>query len=360
MTGKNFYLLENKTSKNKSESNKNKIILNTRVRLARNLTDYKFTSICSNQEKNILLKKIKRYVEEIKELRDFRFYSVKSLGKIQRDLLFKDYLITPGMANRMQGKGLFVKYGQDRGESSAIMINQEDHLRIQGVRPGLNISEAYEEVIEIEKYFEKKLSFAFDRNLGYLTASPINLGTALRVSVIAHLPVLAVSTRIADFVKKLNRVGCLINGYFMGNSEVIGNLFKISNLVTLGKGEEDIVEEMKAICLNIIDDEEIARKKLKESDLLGIKDNIYRSFGLLKYAKILSYEESLELLSIIRLGLDLDIISGVNDFDYFELINKISDSHIILDLEISSSVTDDELDSIRADLIRKKILKGTD
>jgi protein arginine kinase len=360
MVSKNFYLLENKTGKKKSGNNKNKIILNTRVRLARNLADSKFASISSGQEKNILLKEIKEYVNDMKGFKDYRFFTVKSLGKIQRDLLFKDYMVSPEMANKMQGKGLFIKSGPNRGESSTVMVNQEDHLRVQSVRSGLNIIEAYNEVIKIEKCFERKLSFAFDRNLGYLTASPVNLGTALRVSVIAHLPVLAVSPRVADFVKKLNQVGCLINGYFVGHSEIIGNLFRISNQVTLGKGEEDIVEEMQAICLNIIDDEEVARRKLKENDPLGIKDNIYRSFGLLKYAKILSYEESLELLSIIRLGLDLDIISGIDDFDYFELINKISDSYIISDLEISGRVTDDELDSIRADLIRKKILKEAD
>jgi len=360
MAGKNFYLVENKTRKRKPVSNKNKIILNTRVRLARNLAEFKFASISSSQEKNILLKEIKEYIGSMKEFKDLRFYNIKSMQKIQRDLLLKDYMISPKIANKMQGKGLFVRFGTDWGESSAIIVNHEDHLRIQSARSGLNILEAYREVLKIEKYFEKKLSFAFDRSLGYLTASPVNLGTALRVSVIAHLPVLAVSPGIADFVKKLNKVGCLINGYFMGHSGIIGNLFKISNQVTLGKGEDDIVEEMQAICLNIIDDEEIARRKLRESDLLGIKDNIYRSFGLLKYAKILSYEESLELLSIIRLGLDLDIISGINDFDFFELIGRINDSHVISDLEISGRVTDDQLDSTRADLIRRKILKEAD
>ncbi len=357
MTGKNFYLLESKTGKRRSGNNKNKIILNTRVRLARNLADHKFVNISSGPEKNIILKEIRKYIDDVKFFKDFRFYSVKNLGKIQRDLLFKDFMIGPEAANKMQGKGLFIRPSQNWGDSSIIMINQEDHLRIQSIRPGLNILEAYKEVIGIERYFERKISFAFDKNLGFLTASPLNLGTALKVSVIVHLPVLAISPEVADFVKKLNQVGCLINGYFVGHSEIIGNLFKISNQVTLGKSEGAIVEEMQAICLNIIDDEKAARIKLKESDPLGIKDNIYRSFGLLKYAKILSYEESLELLSILRLGLDLDIIDGINDFDYFEIMGKISDSHVISDLEMSGRVTDDELDSARADLIRKKILK---
>jgi len=357
MTSENFFLLKNKTGKTSPKNNRNRIILNTTVRLLRNITGYKFTSSSSGREKSILLEKIKKCVEDIKELRSFRFLLIKNLQKIQRDLLLEDYMISTKMADKVQGKGLFIRSGQDKGESLSIAINQEDHLMIQSVRKWLNILEAYHEVNEIESHLESKLNFAFDENLGYLTTSPINLGTALKISFITHLPVMAASPRIAEFVKKLNQVGCIIHGYFMGDSEVIGNLFKISNTVTLGKGEEDIVEEIQAICLNIIDDEQNARRKLKKNDLLGIKDNIYRSFGLLKYAKILSYEESVELLSIIRLGLDLDLIGGVEDFDYFELINKIRDPYIILDQEISEKVNSDRLDSIRADLIREKILK---
>lgn len=357
MNSENFFLLKNKNGKTSPKNTGNRIILNTTVRLLRNITGYKFASVSSGREKSILLKKIRQCVESTKELGAFRFFLVKNLQKIQRDLLLEDYMISARIADKVQGKGLFIRSGKIKGESSSIIINQEDHLMMQSVRKWLNISEAYHEASEIESHLESKLNFAFDENLGYLTASPINLGTALKISFIIHLPVMAASPKIAEFVKKLNQVGCLVHGYFMDDSEVIGNLFKISNMVTLGKGEEDIVEEIQAICLNIIDEEQNARRKLKKNDLLGIKDNICRSFGLLKYAKILSYEESVELLSIIRLGLDLDLINGVKDFDYFELINKIRDSYIILDQEISEKVGSDRMDLMRADLIREKILK---
>ena len=161
MADKNFYLLENRTRKRRPVSNKNKIILNTRVRLARNLADCKFASISSSQEKNILLKEIKEYVGNIKEFKDFRFYSIKSMGKIQRDLLLKDYMVSHKIANKMQGKGLFVRSGTDWGESSVIIVNHEDHLRIQSARPDLNILEAYHEVLKIEKYFEKKFELRY-------------------------------------------------------------------------------------------------------------------------------------------------------------------------------------------------------
>ena len=360
MAGENLYLMKNKTEQEKSAGNRNKIILNTRIWLARNLTNQKFAGAGSGRERNALLEEIKKSVSDTKIFKDFRYYKIGSLGKIQRDLLFKDYMIDAGVANRMQGKGLFIRSRLSSGMSTAVIINHEDHLGIQSTCPGLNIRKAYKEVTGIEKYFEKRLSFAFDSNLGYLTASPFNLGTALRITVIAHLPILIVGPGIADFVKKINSIGCQINGYFVGRSEIIGNLFEISNQVTLGKGERDIVKEMQVICLSIIEDEQNARMQLKRNDLLGIEDNIYRSFGLLKYAKILSYEEALELLSILRLGLDLSIIDGVYDFDFFELINKISNPRIILDMEISDEVNDDRLDSIRAGIIRKKVLKEAD
>jgi protein arginine kinase len=246
------------------------------------------------------------------------------------------------------------------GKSISILINHEDHLRIQCVYPGANILKAYNEVIALERQFEKDINFAFDNELGYLTTNPANLGTGLKIAITAHLPALSINPGIADFIKNLTRVGCSISGYFGGNTDIIGNLFKIFSRKALGKSEEEIVEEMQAICLNIIDEERNIRNDLLVNDLLGVKDNVYRSYGLLKYAKILSYEESLELLSILRLGLDLKIISEVRDFDFFEIINIVSDSHIILNYEINEDITDDKLDAIRADLIRKRVLRGKD
>lgn len=360
MAGEKFYLLEDKTKRKRKANDRDKVILNTIAMLSRNLINKKFPGASSGRERNTIIEEVKEAAGDIKEFEDFQYYRIGNLDKIQRDLLFKDYMVDEGAAKRMQGRGLFVRTAKDPGISTAVIINYEDHVRIQSSCPGLNIRRTYNEIMGIEKYFEKKLSFVFDSNIGYLTASPLNLGTALRITIIAHLPVLAVSPEIVDFVKKINNIGCQINGYFVGQSEIIGNLFEISNRITLGKGEKDIVKEMEAICLSVVEDEKNARIQLKKNDSLGIEDNIYRSFGLLKYAKILSYEEALELLSIIKLGLDLDIIDGVYDFDFFELINKITDPHIIRDMELSDGINSDRLDSVRAEIIRKKILKEAD
>ncbi len=358
MSDKKFYLLEDRTSKSKFK-NKNKIILNTKVSLSRNLVDHKFVDISGSQEKIALLEEIKKYVDNNKKFGNFQFYDIKVIKGLQRELFLMDYMIDSEMSRRLSGKGVYIKEDRAVRSSSAIIINNEDHVRIQSVYPGLKIYKAYNEVMKIEKYFEKGLTFAFDRKLGYLTASPSNLGTALRVSVIVHLPVLAASTGLVDLLKRIGKIGCQIGGYFRSQPEVTGNLFEVYNGVTLGKGEREILDEMKAICLSIIEEEQKARAQIKRNDLLGIKDNVYRSYGLIKYSKILSYEEALELLSIIRLGLDLDLIDDVNDFDFFELVNKLSDSRIMVDMEINDKIKGDRIDLIRADIIREKILKGS-
>ena len=296
----------------------------------------------------------------MKEFKDFSFYKIKDIENSQRDLLFRDYMINTEVSEEMQGEGLFVRNKLHREGTSAVIINNEDHINIQSVYPGLNIYKAYKKVIKIEKNLEKKFDFAFDKNLGYLTASPFNLGTALRVHVIAHLPVLVLSSEIDDLLKRMDRVGCQVKGYFIEQSDTSGNLFEIFNESTLGRSEEDILEEVKAICLNIVEEEGNAREQLKKKDLLGIEDNVYRSFGLLKYAKILSYEEALELLSIIKLGVDLGIINNLDGFDFFGLADKISSSRIIIDMEIGGKINSDYIDSIRADMIRKKITKDVD
>ncbi len=352
-----FSLLNMRSGKNSSEIN-TEVILNTRARLARNISDSKFVTAASPCEKDDILKRFKDIASKSKEFQDFRFYNLKNMTKIQRELLFEDYLINPEMGKKLKGKGVLVKTNPSyMGKSVSILINHEDHLRIQCVYPGVNILDAYAEVISIEKQFENAISFAFDNDFGYLTNNPANLGTGLKIAITAHLPALSINPGIADFIKNLTSVGCSIGGYFGGNIDVIGNLFSIFSVKALGKSEEEIVEEMQAICLNIIDEEKNKRNSLLVDDLLGVKDNVYRSYGLLKYAKILSYEESLELLSILRLGLDLKIIGEIKDFDFFELINICSDPHLILNYEINDKVTDDQLDAMRADLIRNRVLK---
>ena len=336
---------------------KDSIILSTRVSISRNLANYKFPSSCSTEEKNQLVDIIRNSASRIDKLSDLCFLKISKISDTERLIMANDYQIDDDFISKIPGRGILVMPQHSIRENAiAIPLCWDDHIRIQVSGPGNIIDESYSSAVEIEKSFESRLLFSFDKQWGYLTSNPANLGTALEISLMVHLPALAISPEIADFIKNLTKIGYAIGGFSGKDSEVIGNLFRISSSRTLGKSEKEIVEEMHAICLNIVDEEKSARKELLKKDPLGAKDNVCRSFGLLKYAKILSFEEALELLSILRLGLDLGIIEKIKDFDFFELINIVGDSHIISSFEMGKKATDDDIDKKRADLIRKKIL----
>lgn len=337
---------------------KNSIILSTRVSISRNLANYKFPSSCNSEEKNHLLGIIRDCAAKTDRLSDLCFLELSKISDMQKLVLANDYQIDDDFISKMPGRGIMIMPRHSiREDAIAVPLCWDDHIRIQISGPGDNIDRAYNNAVEIEKLFESRLLFSFDKKWGYLTSNPANLGTALEISLMVHLPALAISPEIADFIKNLTKIGYAIGGFSGKDSEVTGNLFRISSSKTLGKSEEEIVEEMHAICLNIIEEEESSRRNLLEKDLLGVKDNVCRSFGLLKYAKILSFEEALELLSILRLGLDMEIIEKIRDFDFFELINTVSDANIISSFEMSGESTDDDIDQKRAGLIREKILE---
>ena len=336
----------------------NSIILSTRVSLARNLANHKFPSSSTLDERNQIIKTIQDCIEGIDGKFEFHFHRLSRLTRVQRQMILDDYQIDEDFVSKLSGRAILLSPRLSLKVSAiSILLCWDDHIMIQVSSQGSCIKEVYATAGKIEKLLESRLSFSFDKEWGYLTANPANLGTALEVSIMTHLPAIAISPEIADFIKNLTKVGCSISGFSGINSEIIGNLFRISSSKTLGKSEEEIVEEMQAICLNIVEEEENSRKKLVKKDLLGAKDNVYRSFGLLKYAKILSFDEALELLSILRLGLDLGIVEKTRDFDLFELINIISDSHVISNFEIDGPVSDDDIDLKRADLIREKVLE---
>jgi len=336
----------------------NQIIMTTRARIARNLSDFKFSSINTINEKKNISNFIKETFYSYKNNNNYRFFSISRLSKIQRAFLVEKHILSPEMLIKLNGKGLIIKTGEDGLDHSlSILINEEDHLRIQSVYPGLNIKKAYREISNIEKNLEVKLRFAFDKDFGYLTSCPTNIGTALRISVITHLPAMVIAGRIEDFVKNIVKVGCSIRGFYGENSDVVGNLFQISNQFSLGKYEKQIIEDMNAICLNIVDAEKEALKSLRKEKNLSLEDSVYRSYGMLRFARMLSYGEALELLSIIKLGRDLSIIDDVKPFNFYQLISLLGESNIILANNGDLEPDTDEVDMIRARIIREKILK---
>ncbi|MBM3705531.1 MAG: hypothetical protein FJW66_03300 [Actinobacteria bacterium] len=341
------------------ESEKDGIILTTRSRIARNLNGFRFNTANSMPEKKEILESIRNSFFSSEKSKNYIYYNISKLSRLQRRFFVERHILSPEMIFRLYAKGLILKLDhRNFNVSVSIMINEEDHLRIQSTMPGLNICRTFKEIAEVEKILEKKLSFSFDRDFGYLNNCPTNLGTALRVSVIAHLPGIVVTGKVEDFVKKLGSIGCSIRGFYGEGSEIVGNIFQISNQVSLGKNEKQITEEMNAICLNIIEEESDVIKSLKDSRPAGVEDGIMRSYGMLKYAKMLSYGEALEILSMIKLGRDTCTLHDIKPFNFYQLISLLGESNIILGKNISADSRIDEVDMMRAGIVRNETLKG--
>jgi len=337
---------------------KEQIILTTRARIARNLSNFRFNSASSKEEKREIYKLLKEAFYSSNSKDDFKFFSVARLNKVKRFFLVEEHILSPEMLSKINGRGVIVRLGKDGFDRSlSILINEEDHLRIQSIYPGLDIGRVYMEVSNIEKDLSNRLRFAYDSDFGYLTSCPTNVGTSLRLSIIAHLPAIVAAGKIEEFIENLINIGCSIRGYYGENSDIFGNLFQISNQVSLGRYEKQIIEDMRAICLNIIDEEKDALKAIREKNEPVVEDSIYRSYGMLKFARMLSYGEALELISMIKLGQDLDIIEFVKPFDFYQLISLLGESNIILASNKDLRPGSNEVDKMRACIIREKILK---
>jgi protein arginine kinase len=335
------------------------IVLSSRASISRNIANYKFPSSCKIKESKEIINVIRSCASKTGGLSDFCFLDMAEVEKNQRFIMINDYQIEKDFISKLSGRGILIKPRHSIKENAvAVPLCWDDHIKIQVSGQGEIIRQVYKKAVEIEKLFEARLSFAFDSEWGYLTSNPANLGTALEISFLVHIPALAISSDITDFINRLIKIGCSVRGFDSVDTEITGNILRISSAKTLGKSEEEIVEEMHAICLNIIEEEKNSRRRLVKKDLLGTEDNISRSYGLIKHAKILSFEESVELLSILRLGADLGLIEKVKNFDLFDIINMINDFNISSEFEMGSEATDDDIDQKRAEFIRKAILEG--
>jgi protein arginine kinase len=335
-------------------------ILYSRVSVSRNLVGYNFGQTISTQDKKKILSLVKITASNIDEFSHFAFFDLRRLNQLERELLVESNIITRTMVSKVTGKGVFIKL-KDNGSNtiSSVMVNEDDHFKIQALTPGLGLYEGHKNVIGLEKQLESKLSFCFDRDLGYLTACPTMVGSGFEASVLVHLPSLVMSFKINDLIKRLNQLNCTLQGYHLEGSEVLGNLFLVSKESSLKNNDIDTVEEMVAICLNIIEEENLQTEALIKDTPISVADNIYRSYGVLEYAQLLSFDEAIELLSMVLLGKKLKILYNLKEFDFYQVINIIGNSYIRSYFG-NKDDTEDQVDAIRADILRKEILKGND
>jgi protein arginine kinase len=278
------------------------IVVSSRIRLARNLAGHKFLSRCSTTEKSEILTKLKEVLMSL-DLGDKIFYiSVDKASNLNRDFLVERHLISRHHAAGRGPRGVVIA----RREFFTAMINEEDHLRIQVLKAGCQLSKCYEQINHIDDMIEQKIGFAYSPRFGYLTACPTNLGTAIRCSVMLHLPALKMTGQIEKFFHAARDMGLAVRGLFGEGTEAASDLYQLSNQISLGVSEEAIVSEFEnTIMPEIVEYENAARKELLSKQVDTLDDKISRAMALLQSAHLISSHEALFLLSHLRLGINM-------------------------------------------------------
>src|SRR5690625_238317 len=328
------------------------IVLSSRIRLARNFLKIPFPIIAAQGE----LESIQEFLQKEYEHesfgnhKDFEYIPINQLTPIEKHTLVEKHLISPHLVKNKQTAGALIS----RDEQVSIMINEEDHLRIQLYFPGFQLEKALEEAFKIDDWLERKIDYAFDESMGYLTSCPINVGTGMRASVMMHLTALVFTKQINRLLPAINQLGFVIRGIYGEGSGAMGQIFQISNQITLGKSEDDIVKDLESVISQLIEHERNARRRLVEQSATELENRVYRSYGVLKYSRIIESKEAAACLSNVRLGIDLGVIKHVsrNIFNELMVLTQPGFLQQYAQKELSSS----ERDILRATLIRERLL----
>lgn len=328
------------------------IVISSRIRLARNFDGVLFT----NRNDMSSLEKVNSFSRSLlKPLKDvdghqYSNINLEQLSERDRAILVEKHLMSPALEEKLPYRNLVVS----DDASIVIMVNEEDHLRIQSMVSGLRLEVAYERVLKIDKTIEDKYPYAFDERFGYLTACPTNVGTGLRASVMLHLPALTISGKITRLIRSIIQLGYSVRGLYGEGSEALGNIYQISNQRTMGTSEEDTIEQLTKIVEGIIAEERKSRQLLLHNDKEGLEDVLWRSYGVLQNARRVNGKEALTKLSDIQLGVDLNILPQWGKDSFNELI-AITRPNFLSKYAGNDNLTDIERDSYRAKVIRQKL-----
>ncbi len=330
---------------------KSSIVLSTRIRLARNLQGYVFGLRARDNDRTAILTRVEEAAAAGERLRGAVTFRLDQMERPDRQLLHERHLVSKELAGLDResrprpGAALVV------GASVGVMVNEEDHLRLHGMRSGFALEEAYAEVEAIDAELGRLLPFAFHGEFGYLTSCPTNVGTGLRASVLIHLPGLVLTREIQKVLQGLTQVGLTSRGLYGEGSDVVGNFFQLSNQTTLGKSEVELLDHLGKIVRQVVEYEEQAREVLLKTAELTVADKVWRAYGLLRYARSLSFEETMNLLSGVRLGVGLNLIPGLSVYTLNKLLIFTQPAHLAA-LE-GRPTGDPELPTVRAAYVRR-------
>lgn len=327
------------------------IVLSSRIRLARNIKQFKFPTLFSNEEAQEVIHKLKGKMEQhpIAGREGMELLIMDELQPLHKRVLMEKHLISPLLAENSAHGACILSQNED----ISIMVNEEDHVRIQCLFPCFQLSEALKVANQIDNWLEEELDYAYDEEIGYLTSCPTNVGTGLRASVMMHLPGLVLSQQINRIIPAINQLGLVVRGIYGEGSEALGNIFQISNQITLGKSEEDIVEDLKSVVGQLISQERLAREALEKTSHIQLEDRVYRSYGTLANCRIIETKEAARCLSDVRLGIDMNYIQNVSRNILNELM--ILTQPGFLQQYAGGPLRPQERDIRRASLIRERL-----
>lgn len=325
------------------------VVVSTRLRLARNLANYRFPNFMNNDEAEAVTNEILNCMKENVYEVPYKFYRIRDLSDTERSAFVEDHLISPNLANNLNTGSFLLR----NDEKATVMINEEDHIRIQVLLPGLNFEKGWEMASSIDDSLEGKVEYAYHEKFGYLTACPTNVGTGLRASVMVHLPCITMTGHINSIIEELTKIGLTVRGIYGEGTKALGNIFQISNQTTLGESEEEIIKKLNRVVREIISRERSTRVYMLDKRNHQMEDMIYRSYGILKYGRIISSQEAMNHLSNVKLGCDLGVIDYIKSKDIVKLMIEIQPANI--QRAANRDLTYEERDIYRAELIRKKL-----
>ena len=325
------------------------IVITSRVRLARNLDGPAFPGFAKKEDRTTVMQELQPVVEGLPEMKDGFSEDLGALDAIRKQVLVEKHLISREQAAKSGGSAAVI----NRDQSLSIMINEEDHLRMQSIRSGLDLRVAYAALDRVDEELDGLVRFAFHSRFGYLTACPTNLGTGMRASAMLHLPGLVLSEQVNQVIAAVNKIGLAVRGLYGEGTEALANLFQISNQHTLGEREPEIIARLERVIEQIINHERNARRKLVEDQPHKVLDHVGRAYAALRYAHILESKEALTQLSMLRLGSDLGILPSDLGRTIDTLLVEIQPAH--LQINSQRKLGPEERDVLRAETLRQRL-----
>lgn len=327
------------------------VVCSTRVRLARNLKQFPFPARATDKQLEAVEQSVKDALLSGNSIlsKEFRFIPLDNISEEEAVSLVERHIVSPEFISDRHGKAVLIS----EDESISIMINEEDHLRIQVLREGLSLKEAAETADRIDTLLSETLDFAYDPEFGYLTQCPTNLGTGMRVSVMLHLPALTENGAMPRISSNLSKLGLTLRGTYGEGSKIIGALYQLSNQITLGLSENEAIENLRSITVQLMEEERKARSQMSEN--IAWQDKIDRAAGIMKTARVLSSSEFMELLSYIRFGLSTGVLQGVSTEELNTLMVNAQPATLMA--KAGKTLDENQRDVIRANMARELCAK---